>query len=948
MARHSSSYDRGERDELDGREEQGERGGSERRGGRLAAVVPLISYPGRITVLLLLATAPWLMGALSGWARFGLSVAALVALALWFLEVALTRSRRTIMPLSVLPILLGVALGVLQIWPLPLAIQERLGGGHARQQWESMGGMADIDRQIAERAEIHTSLPATDAELPALLPISIDPQATGLMTVQLFTAAIIYLLAAHYFHQPRSLIWFCLLLTLNGVGMAAFGMVQKLTGPDNQIFLGSLEVGGTVFGSYVNRNNAAGWLLLAMSAAVMLVLTAFGGSDEDSEDEDWLGATRDQGFDLWQGLLRLVHDLDAKKIASVCALVFIVGGVLTTLSRGGTLGMILGSIIGFLVIGVNSSSRGKQGLQFLVVAVGLGLLLVGWLGFGEKLMDRFDQADKSDVLSDARVQNWTDTWPLFSEQWLVGSGLNTYQHVHRPLRTTPELSTFVFAENQFFQTLIDGGLVGGLLLLGMLVWSVLQVSYLVQRARNRAMLAAGALGAVALGAEGVSAFFDFGLYLPANTFTFAAVMGAVAGQAQFHARRADDSPIWARWGWGWAGSLLLLLLLAGGLIGALQHYRLGQVEDALLEARNVREQAILAEGAAIDASIARLAALAASGTEANLHDSLGQQWQLRYRWQEYQKLVAGSTQALTETLQRSVWETTSPSSRAATLRQARALSPATAEALERELWANEAGRQALLSAYAHYLRSRRSNPFRPELHLRLADLGRLLSSLSPEPHLQRVVAIAPNNPRYQLLVGLQTLEACNFDESQDSFTTGLEHLRRAIELDPNAARVVEPLVLQKTVLGVEVDGLAPVRYARALLLERPDLLLDFVNRNPDIKRQPAVRLQLLQESKERLAGRERAFNYSVVETWALGRIEMELGNWQAAREQFDMLLQLNYNHNAARYQRVLALIELGEWGPAEEEIRSLLEASPGDTNYQRALKRIQESRLEGP
>jgi tetratricopeptide (TPR) repeat protein len=230
----------------------------------------------------------------------------------------------------------------------------------------------------------------------------------------------------------------------------------------------------------------------------------------------------------------------------------------------------------------------------------------------------------------------------------------------------------------------------------------------------------------------------------------------------------------------------------------------------------------------------------------------------------------------------------------------------------------------------------------------LADLGRLLSTLSPEPHLQRVVAIAPNNPRYQLLVGLQTLEACNFDESRDSFTAGLEHLRRAIELDPNAARVVEPLVLQKTVLGVEVDGLEPVRYARALLLERPDLLLDFVNRHPDIKQQPAVRLQLLQESKERLAGRERAFNYSVVETWALGRIEMELGNWQAAREQFDMLLQLNYNHTAARYQRVLALIELGEWGPAEEEIRSLLEASPGNTTYQRALKRIQESRLQGP
>jgi tetratricopeptide (TPR) repeat protein len=232
--------------------------------------------------------------------------------------------------------------------------------------------------------------------------------------------------------------------------------------------------------------------------------------------------------------------------------------------------------------------------------------------------------------------------------------------------------------------------------------------------------------------------------------------------------------------------------------------------------------------------------------------------------------------------------------------------------------------------------------------LRLADLGRLLSPLSPEPHLDRAVQIAPTNPRYQLLVGLQKLEACDFDESRESFAAGLEHLRRALELDANATRVLEPLVLQKTVLGLEVDGLDPVRYARGLLLDRPDLLLDFVARNPEIKSQPEVRLQLLRESKERLAGRERAFNYSLVETWALGRIEMELGNWQAAREQFDMLLQLNYNHTAARYQRVLALTELREWGPAEEEIRSLLEANPGNTTYQRALQRIQESRLQGP
>lgn len=911
--------------------------------------VPLTSYPGRILVLVMLVVAPWLLGSLAGWAQFGLGVISLVALGLWFLEIAINRPKALILPLSVLPILLAIGLGILQIWPLSSEIKERLAATHSQQQWEQLAAATDLDRDVVSQLELHLEQSTAPYAWPERLPISIDPHATRLMTTQLLFAAIAYVLGAYYFHQSRSLFWLCLVMTVNGLVLAAFGIVQKLTGTDNSLFMGALQVDGTVFGPYVNRNNAAGWLIMSMAAAVMLVMTAFLGNSELEEDnDDWMIHEQRKQSDWWYSLLRMVHELNARKLAAVFALVFIVGGVMTTLSRGGTLGMILGSVIGFIVIGVSSSSRGRQGIQYLAVAIVLGLLLVGWLGFGQKLMDRFDQADKANILDDARVQNWTDTWPLFSEQWLVGSGLNTYQHVHRPMRTTVEQKIYAFAENQYFQTLIDAGVVGGLLLVIMMAWSVYQVTYLVRRARHPAMLTAGVLGSVAIGSQAVSAFFDFGLYLPANSLTFAVLMGAIAGQAQNYARRDSESPGVMAAGWGRLAPVLVLLMLGVGIVGALQHYRMGQTEDALLLAKTVREKDRTAAIEEVDQAIQKLSVLARMGLEANLHDALGQLWLQKYRRSELDDMLANFSSDPNEKQLQELWASTSPTWRTTLIRQMRAVNPAAVPALQTEFTGGTGQRALLLAAYGEFLLSRQSNAFRPELHLRLADLGRFLAVQSPVPHLERAVWIGPQNPQYRWVAGIQTLEACQFNEQAEKFELGMDHLRKAIELDPNGARTIEPLVLKKTVLGVPADGLSAEVYAKRLLVGHPDLLLDFINRNLELRNQPEVRKQLLLATKAQLDARRLEFNYSIPETWAMGRIEMELGNWEAAREQFDMLLQLSYGHTAGRYQRVLARIELGELAKAEDEMRGLVEANPNNTTYQQTLKRIQAARLQAP
>jgi len=910
---------------------------------------PLTSYPGRILVLLALLVAPWLVGSVSAWAQFGLAAVLVAAVVFWFLELAVTRPRYVVLPLSVLPILMGVALGIFQLWPLSPQMADWVGAGRNVEQWELFGSLTPQDHEVAEKIEIETGR-SVDPSAWAVQPtISLDPDATRLMTVQLLFAGLAYVLGAHYFHQPRTLLWLCLILTVNGLALAAFGMVQRMTGNPGELLFGLVQVEGTGFASYINRNNAAGWLVMCMSAAVVLVTITFSGSSDDhgaETQEEWLLNQHSRGDGAWHGLLRMVHELDAKKMAAVFALVFIVAGVVSTLSRGGSLAMILGSIIGFLLIGVTSPRRSGQGVQYLAVAVLMGLVLVAWLGFGQKIMERFEQADQRDLLEDSRVENWRETAAVFPEQWLVGSGLDSYRHVHRPFRSSPETGLFAFAENQYFQTLIDAGLLGGLLLAAMLIWTVCLTSYLLKRARSRAMIVAGTLGGVALGSQAVAAFFDFGLYIPANTMTFAVVMGCVAGQAQYQALRDPLETRLASRGFGPLSVPLLLLLMGGSILGLSEFYRQGQLESALLRAQVLRRQEHRSDLGEMDRSLEHMERLAAAGRNARLQASIADQWIHRQRLGDYRRILATLPEVVDETGQTLVWQSTEPRQRLAYLRQLRQVSPPAAARLEQELAANTANRIQLLSAYHELLMSRSRLPLRPETHLRLAELGSWFSPQPPDAHLDRALQIAPKNPHFQVLAGIQKLEASGFDPGAENFEPALEHLRIALELDSRAVRSFESAVLKKSILGARVDGLDSAVYARKLLLDYPDLLLDLTNRDPDLQRQPELRLELLRETKEGMEQRRQSFVLNLAEAWAMGRIEMELQQWQAASQQFDLVLQMNPAHAGARFQRALARFELGELERASEDLRSLMEVYPEEARYRRAWQRVQDARLQ--
>ena len=197
---------------------------------------------------------------------------------------------------------------------------------------------------------------------------------------------------------------------------------------------------GAPFGPFVNRNNAAGYLLMCLGCCIGLLVIVMSRTVADGS-RPILG----REMPVWRRwkiqYLDVIRDLTATKLAVFFMLVMIAAAIPSTLSRGGVIGLLVAALGTVLVFGV---TRQPKNLGVILAPVfAISIVLFGWLGFSDELVERFDKVDTTSVESaDARIQIWQDTWPAVTEMGLMGSGLGSYRNVHRLYRSDRELGVF--------------------------------------------------------------------------------------------------------------------------------------------------------------------------------------------------------------------------------------------------------------------------------------------------------------------------------------------------------------------------------------------------------------------------------------------------------------------------------------------------------------------------
>ena len=270
-----------------------------------------------------------------------------------------------------------------------------------------------------------------------------------------------------------------------GFAVSVFGILQHFTFNGKLYWFREMRYGGIPFGPYVNRNHFAGFVELIIPLGVSLLLLR-------AEERDRLPLL---------GVLTLMP----------------IGALFLSASRGGIAAFFLELGL-LLILAVLRGHAGKQlvaGAVLLLVAGGF----VVWLGAGRAL-DRFESYRKLEVTEARRAEMLRDSWRIFLDHPVAGTGLGTLKEVFPQYETLYDGAIVSHTHNDYVEGLAETGIVGGII-------GACFLALLLQGAWRRIALAdhrldlALHLGAVAACCALLAhSLVDFNLHIPANALIF--------------------------------------------------------------------------------------------------------------------------------------------------------------------------------------------------------------------------------------------------------------------------------------------------------------------------------------------------------------------------------------------------------------------------------------------
>jgi O-antigen ligase len=312
-----------------------------------------------------------------------------------------------------LALLLALAAMALQLVPLPDGVRERLTpAALAYERLVRLGGAPGGARAI-----------------------SIDPGATMLALVFTGGITLLFWTARAMFASGglrtlvRALAWLGLLL-------APLAVLHHLTPlPVLDLAWGTTPRGLRPFGPFVNRNDFAAWLIMAIPL-VLGYAVAHRESERLAGEPDGPRPALDSRL-LWLG-------------GAACMML---AALLLSLSRSGLLGAAAG-----LVFFAWCSKRRLTAGRLRWGAIGLGGIVAGAALYADlgSLAARLEVSFSEGLAS--RVSIWRQVLPVVRDFWLVGSGAGTFQSIMVPYQTMSRFFYISHADNELLQILAEGGL----------------------------------------------------------------------------------------------------------------------------------------------------------------------------------------------------------------------------------------------------------------------------------------------------------------------------------------------------------------------------------------------------------------------------------------------------------------------------------------------------------
>ncbi len=401
------------------------------------------------------------------------------------------------------------------------------------------------------------------AQPNAGVPLSVAPTYTRLAMLMPIAFAVVCWVLFHCFKNLYAIIVFLAVISLSGVLLSFFGLVDAVRSVAHQqmelrqFLLITPAEAGDPFGSFVNNNNAAGFLCLCFACTFGLWVLCECCFKTRATDSVTPG-------------LRLNNGLFLTRVIGVMMLALIVAGILSSNSRGGFVGLVFGVVVVLAVFFARANKNKLKVISGFSVLVILVLLVVSLVGFGERVRMRLATLHQMDLLEDPRIGHWADAFVAAKHYFPFGAGLGTYRYAHLPFQQESGAYWFLNADGMPVEWLVEGGiwlLPLVILLLGILLrrtW-ILSVGFRDAPSSNLSLSdgvlrAVGAVALFAIPSLIATQLFDFGITLLPILMTFAGISAAILRASELEQSRGPQhvaSPEWLRSRQvGWLGGTL--------------------------------------------------------------------------------------------------------------------------------------------------------------------------------------------------------------------------------------------------------------------------------------------------------------------------------------------------------------------------------------------------------
>ncbi len=280
----------------------------------------------------------------------------------------------------------------------------------------------------------------------------------------------------------KKFVWFAMFF---GFVVCTFGILQHLTFNGKIYWFRELRFGGIPFGPYVNRNHFAAFAELFIPIPLVPLLTG--------------KVRRERLFVV--GLFAVLQ----------------IGALFLAASRGGiaSFGVELVVLVAWIAMRRPGGKQLLAGGAVLLVVV----LLISWLGV-RQIIQRFSAMQSLEITSGKRASMRADTWRIFLDHPILGTGLGTIQVVFPPYETLYDGKIVNHSHNDYLEALAETGILGGLCCAWFL--TAFFAHALPRVAPSNRSFAAALQFSALLGCLGflVHSLWDFNLHIPVNAALF--------------------------------------------------------------------------------------------------------------------------------------------------------------------------------------------------------------------------------------------------------------------------------------------------------------------------------------------------------------------------------------------------------------------------------------------